>query len=116
MTEETAPILPAGDYAIVEVLGHRTLIGRVEEVERFGTKLMQIEPLFGGKLLAPVLIGGPSIYQFTPCPAETAALRQPKAQWQLPASIRAALPPEALPAPEEDELDAEFAPAFLTDD
>ncbi len=95
--------LPAGDYAIVEVLGHRTIVGRVEEVERFGTKLMAIEPLFRDALLPAVLIGGASIYQFTPCSAETALLRQPKNDWQLPPSIRAALPLDMLPAPDGDD-------------
>jgi len=109
--------LPAGDYAIVEILGHRTIVGRVEEVERFGTKLMSIEPLFQGQLLPAVLIGGSSIYQFTPCTAEVAALRQPKENWQLPASIRAALPQEMLPAPEcEDVEEADFDPSFLSDE
>ena len=102
--------LPAGEYAIVEVLGHRTIIGRVEEIERFGTKLMKIEPLFNGQLLSAVLIGGASIYQFTPCSAETAEARQAKEEWQLPPSIRAVLPPELIPPPEFD------PPAFLQDD
>lgn len=106
---------PSGDYAIVEVLGHRTIVGRVEEVERFGTKLMSIEPLFNGALLEAVLIGGASIYQFTPCSVETAAARQPKHDWQLPASIRAVMPPELLPAPSFEDED-QFAPDFLCED
>jgi len=93
--------LPAGEYAIVEVLGHRTIIGRVEEVERFGTKLMSIEPLFAGGLLPAVLIGGGSLYQFTPCSADVAAARQAKQAWELPVSIRAALPSDLLAAPAE---------------
>ncbi|ODP39289.1 hypothetical protein [Sphingomonas turrisvirgatae] len=101
--------LPAGEYAIVEVLGHRTIIGRVEEVERFGAKLMSIQPLFNGELLAAVMIGGSSIYQFTPCTAEVAMKRQATDDWQLPTSIRATLPESALPAPE-------FNPAFLSDE
>lgn len=92
--------LPAGEYAIVEVLGHRTIIGRVEEVERFGTKLLSIEPVFNGELLDAVLIGGSSIYQFTPCSAAVAVERQPKEDWQLPPSVRAVLPERLLPAPE----------------
>lgn len=118
MTETMLQPLPAGEYAIVEVLGHRTLVGRVEEVERFGTKLMAIEPLFAGQLLPAVLVGGSSIYQFTPCSAEVAALRQPKRDYQLPASVRAALPPAMLPATaklNEDEGDEAFAPGFLDD-
>ncbi|MDR7257832.1 hypothetical protein J2X47_002012 [Sphingomonas sp. BE270] len=99
--------LPPGEYAIVEVLGHRTIIGRVEEVERFGAKLMSIEAVFNGELLDAVMIGGSSIYQFTPCSAEVAEARQPKEDWQLPPSIRAVLPVAALPAPAFD------PPAFM---
>lgn len=118
MGEDAKPELPAGDYAIVEVLGHRTIVGRVEEVERFGAKLMSIQPLYRGELLDAVLIGGGSIYQFTPCSRETAALRAPKEDWQLPPSVRAVLPPAMLPAPEaaEDEDEPTFAPRFLADD
>lgn len=103
MTDATIPgaALPDGDYAIVEQLGHRTLIGRVSEVERFGTKLMQVEPLFQGRLLDPILIGGGTLYAFTPCTAEVAARRGPTKAYQLPPSIIATLPPAALPAPDE---------------
>jgi hypothetical protein len=109
--EKSANELPDGEYAIVEVLGHRTIVGRVEEVERFGSKLMSIEPLFQGSLLPAVMIGGGSIYQFTPCSREIAAQRAPKSDWQLPASVRAALPASMLPAPDDDM----FAPNFLSD-
>ncbi len=95
--------LPDGEYAIAEILGHRTIIGRVTEVERFGTKLMAIEPILAGKLLPAVLVGGSSIYQFTPCTKERAAERAPTEEYYLPASVRAALPPTALPAPDDDE-------------
>lgn len=101
--------LPPGDYAIVEILGHRTIVGRIEEVERFGTKLMSIEPAFNGQLLDAVLIGGSSIYQFTPCSAEVAAERSPTDEWQLPPSVRAVLPAAMLPAPEFE------TPSFLSE-
>lgn len=111
------PALPAGEYAIVEVLGHRTIIGRVEEVERFGSKLMSIEPVFKGELLPAVMISGASIYQFTPCSAATALSRAPKEHWQLPPSIRAVLPPAMLPSPEIISHETPvFAPRFLDDD
>lgn len=107
-TPITAMDLPAGDYAIVEVLGHRTLIGRVAEIERFGTKMLQIEPLFGDVMLAPVLVGDGSLYQFTPCSAETAYARRPTRTYQLPGSVAATIPPLALPNNNE-------LPSFLVD-
>lgn len=104
-----AGFLPAGEYAIVEALGHRTLIGRVAEIERFGTKMLQVEPLFGDVMLGPILLGGGSIYQFTPCSAETAFARRPQHAYQLPPSVAAIVPPAALTSNEE-------LPSFLVED
>ena len=108
-TPIAADAMPAGEYAIVEALGHRTLVGRVAEIERFGTKMLQVEPLFGDVMLGPVLLGGGSIYQFTPCDAETAFARRPKQTYQLPPSVAATIPPLALPTNEE-------LPGFLIED
>ena len=109
--------LPDGEYAIVEVLGHRTLVGRVSEVERFGTKLLSVEPLFQGELLPAVLIGGGSLYQFTACSREVAKRRSPTQRYQLPASVQLTLLEPALPAPSTEWNDNAgepvFAPAFL---
>ena len=92
--------LPPGDYAIVELFGHTTLIGRIQEVERFGTKMLALEPLFRSELLPPVLHGGASIYRLTPCTAEVAYARQPKERWQLPTAIRAVAPAALLSPPD----------------
>lgn len=105
----TAPDMPAGEYAIVEALGPRTLVGRVSEIERFGTKMLQVEPLFGDVMLGPVLLGGGSIYQFTPCSAAIAYARRPQETYQLPPSVAAVTPPIALPSNEE-------LPSFLVED
>lgn len=104
----TASDMPAGEYAIVKALGHRTLVGRVLEIERFGTKMLQVEPLFGDVMLGPVLLGGGSIYQFTPCSAAIAFARRPKETYQLPPSVAAVVPPLALPSNEE-------LPSFLSE-
>lgn len=96
-----ATSLPDGEYAIVEALGHRTLVGRVIEVERFGTKMLQVEPMFGDVMLGPVLLGGSSIYQFTPCSAATAFARRPQHTYQLPPSVQAVIPAIALPSSDE---------------
>jgi hypothetical protein len=104
----SAATMPDGEYAIVEALGHRTLVGRVTEIERFGTKMLQVEPLFGDVMLGPVLLGGGSIYQFTPCSATIAFARRPKETYQLPPSVAAVVPPLALPSNEE-------LPSFLSE-
>jgi hypothetical protein len=89
--------LPAGDYAIVELFGHTTLVGRIAEVERFGAKMLALEPLFNGHLLDPVFHGGAAIYRLTPCSKEVAWDRQPTQNFMLPPSILATVPPLMLP-------------------
>lgn len=103
--EDNACPLPDGEYAIIEMMGHRTLVGRVCEVERFGTKLCAIEPVFGTGLLGITLIGGGSFYQFTPCSKEVAWDRRPRSQFSLPPVIAATLDPAMLPAPSSDAAD-----------
>ena len=91
--------VPDGDFAIVELFGHTTLVGRIAEVERFGTKMLALEPLFNGQMLGTVFHGGASIYRLTPCTREVAWAKQPKDTFNLPAPIRATIPPSLLPAP-----------------
>lgn len=102
-TAEPTPELPDGEYAIVELLGRRTLVGRIEEVERFGSKLLRIEPIFGGALLEPVYHHGTALYGLTPCSKATALRCAPGADkaYVLPAPIRARLEPVLLAAPAE---------------
>ncbi len=84
---------PPGEYAIVELFGHTTLVGRISEVERFGTKMLALEPLFCDHLLPVVLHGGAAIYRMTPCDAATAWAKQPRSEYHLPAAIRCIVPP-----------------------
>lgn len=97
-----------GEFAIVEILGHSTLVGRIAEVERFGTKLCQVEPIYKGEMLPPVFVGGASIYRLTPCSAEVAFRKAPQSDYLLPAPVRARLPVQELPAPDATE-DPDFA-------
>ena len=92
---------PPGDYAIVELFGHTTLVGRYAEVEMFGTKMLAIEPLFNDVLLPTVFHGGAAIYRLTPCSAEVAFKRQPRQGYQLPPAIAAIVPDALLPPPTE---------------
>ena len=99
-TQDAAPInYPEGDYAIVELFGHTTLIGRVAEVERFGAKFLALEPLFNGTLLPAIFHGGAAIYRLTPCSPEVAFKRQPTHAYQLPPAVVAIVPPALLPNP-----------------
>lgn len=114
-TAQTWESLPAGEYAIVELFGHTKLVGKVEEIERFGTKMLAIQALFGGAMLPTVYYGGSSIYGMTPCSAEIAWAKQPRYEHSLPASLRAIVPPTLLEAPKPAPLVLDEQ-AFLGDD
>lgn len=101
--ESPAIELPDGEYAIVECLGHQTLVGRYSEIERFGTKLLVVEPIFDGALLPPTYRGGASIYALTPCTKDVAAAKAAKSKWELPQAVLAAMPPALLTAHDERE-------------
>jgi hypothetical protein len=100
---------PPGEYAIVELFGHTTLVGRIEEIERFGAKMLALEPLFRDTLLPAVFHGGAAIYRLTPCPAAVAFARQPRQEYQLPTSIRCIVPELLLAAPADSAVIDELA-------
>jgi hypothetical protein len=89
--------LGPGEWAIVELFGHMTLVGRIQEIERFGSKMMAIDPLFNGNLLPTVFHGGASIYRLTPCDISVAWRRQPTRNYELPPAILATVPLALLP-------------------
>lgn len=70
----TAPAKPPAEespseYARVEILGYRTHVGRISEVEKFGTKLLRVD-VPKGKFengFTTYFYGGGSIYGITPC-------------------------------------------------
>jgi len=94
MPAEPTQTYPDGDYAVVEVLGHVRHIGRYQEVERFGQKFCEVEPIEDGEFKTPVLVGGSSIYQFRTCTAQYAFDNAPQS-WEY----RRARQTAALPAP-----------------
>ena len=112
---EVLPAYPPGEYAIVELLGHTTLVGRITEVEKFGMKMLAIETLFAGALLPVVYQGGASIYRLTPCAAVTAFDYQPTDLWSLPNAIRKIVPPDVAAAALRD-TQIEPAPTVEDDD
>jgi hypothetical protein len=95
---EPTPDHPPGEYAIVELFGHTTLVGRIAEVERFGARMLALEPIFRGALLPAVMHGGAAIYRLTPCSAVIAFERAPREAWQLPPAIRSVAPADLIEA------------------
>lgn len=68
----------AVEYAIVEIFGHRQHAGRIEEVERFGSKMLRIDiPTDGDfeKGYVTLFYGGASIFSLTLTDLETVKRR-----------------------------------------
>lgn len=71
-TADTTPA-PFECWAVVEMLGHRKIAGRVTERPVAGTTLLQIDvPETAGHPAFTRLIGGGAIYAITPCSEEVA--------------------------------------------
>lgn len=65
--------LPADEWAKVEIFGHRQHVGRVAEVERFGTKMLRIdEPTADHAVFTTHFYGGASIFSMAPVTEEAA--------------------------------------------
>jgi hypothetical protein len=88
--EPTPPTEPAEGlpdaYAIVEVFGHRRIVGRVTEVERYGTKMLRIDVLLTDRPdngdfalgYTTQYYGGSSVFSETPCDLATVKRLSPK--------------------------------------
>ena len=84
MTENTTDF-----WAIVELMGHRRLAGKVSEVEMFGTTLLRLD--VPGTPGSTQFYGGSSIYCLTPVSEDLARSLAQRYQpalvqrWELPA-------------------------------
>lgn len=93
---------PPAIWACVEIFGHRKHYGRIQEVERFGTKMLRVDvpvsasaPLLGEEeRFETFLYGGGSIFSLTPM-TEGAARKWAEQERPRPIS-----PLSRLPAPE----------------
>lgn len=92
MAEEAEPAEKFETWAIVELMGHIRLGGRVTEEVRFGTTMGRID-IPGekdGEFVATQYFGGASVYRVTPCDEATArkvaeaARPRPPSQFSLP--------------------------------
>lgn len=113
-TEEATPAedAPEHQYAIVEIMGHRKLVGRIAEVERFGVKFLRVEPMFAGAVMGVETFVQPaSIFCLTPVQHATAVRYAPTERYNLPDVIAAASAHLiALPPPAEGEVEEDTFP------
>jgi hypothetical protein len=108
-------------WAIVELLGHVRLAGRVSEEEHFGAKLGRLDIPTGAGFTTQ-FFGGSAVYRLTPVTEEIARAvaernqPEPVSRWELPARATAP-PPGALyrtdPFVEDDEEDDGLTQADL---
>ncbi len=102
-------------WAIVELMGHVKIAGRVTEEERFGAKMGRIDiPTSDGKF-ATQYFGGSSVYRMTPTTEDVARAvaknnqPTPVYRWELPA-------PPAQEQPRSREQPSDFGEASEGDD
>lgn len=60
-------------WAVVELMGHRRIVGKCEEVEMCGSKLLRVDvPRLDGQAAFSQFYGGNAIYCMTPVTEEVA--------------------------------------------
>lgn len=105
-------------WAVVELMGHVRMAGRVTEEERFGAKVGRCDVPNGDDGFTTVFFTGSSIYRLTPCTEDAAravarrAQPEPVHQWELPApeplkrrtpTLDSDYDPDDYPDPEDDD-------------
>jgi hypothetical protein len=82
-------------WAIVELMGHRRLAGRVSEVTQYGTTQLRLDvPGEGDTIAATQFYSGGALYCVTPTDEKTARAvarlgrPEPVQRWELPAPKR----------------------------
>lgn len=85
-------------WAVVELMGHIRMAGRVTEEERFGAKMGRCDVPTEEGSFTSVYFTGSSVYRMTPCSEEAAravarrAQPEPVHQWELPKPAEVAKP------------------------
>ncbi len=90
MTDTTEANETTEEWALVELMGHRSLAGRVTEVQRFGATLMRIDIPGESDAFTTQFYGGQAIYCVTPTTEE---LARKAASRLLPRPTHPLLPP-----------------------
>jgi len=91
MTNPTEPEEPI--WAIVELMGHVRMAGRVTEEERFGSKLGRVDVPRTDGTFSTHYFGGGSVYRLSPTTEEIARAvaahnqPQPVHSWEMPKAL-----------------------------
>ena len=101
-------------WAVVELLGHVTMAGKLSEVEMFGAKLGRLDVPTNEGGFTTVYFGGSSIYRLTPTTEAIARAKarshqpRPISPYELPPAVesRRGLPNHA----DDDVIDPDFDP------
>ena len=75
---------PPDEYAVVEIFGRRRHVGRILEVDRFGTKMLRVDVPKDGKFengFVSHFYGGASIFGMTPCDLATVEHANAPSPW-----------------------------------
>jgi hypothetical protein len=99
---------PLDTYAVVEAMGHRTLIGRITEATIAGKAMLHVATIAGGEHYLPP----ESLYCLTPCTQEQAERANSRHWGGLPPAL-AALTAGTGDGPAEDALHHEVAAGQL---
>lgn len=59
-------------WAVIELMGHVRIAGRVSEVERYGAKCGRVDIPTGPETFVTQFFGGASLYRETPCTEDVA--------------------------------------------
>ncbi len=59
-------------WAIVELMGHRTRPGKVQEVESYGSKMLQVDIPISDEDFVTEFYSAPALYSIRPCTEEIA--------------------------------------------
>lgn len=114
---------PFEQWAILELMGHVKLAGKVTEEERFGQKMGRIDIPDGNGGFTTQYFGGSSVYRLTPTSEEVARevsrdnQPSPIHPWQVRRLTAGNPEPDARDADEiDDDDDDEFGDSELLDD
>jgi hypothetical protein len=109
------PSEPFDSWAIVELMGHVKMAGRLTEEERFGSKLGRLD-VPRGEDFGTIFFNAASVYRITACTEEVAravaARNQPEPihQWEMPRQLER--PDVPIRDDDDDDYDPDADPAF----